>query len=267
MAPDARPERDGRAVLSLTLGVLSFVTLGLTGLPAIVLGLASRGAIRDSNGALRGERMAAVGVATGFAGTLLSLVAMATLVVGFLVQSGRAATHREPLFTPSPESTTAWAPAAPAMPREPMTIGSIHVVDLDPNGRAGFHQQLAGELRRAASAHETVILMTTAKWCGVCREIQTALPDPRMQAALENVDLVRVDVDDFDDELKASGMLEPTLPWFYKLDVNLRPVDAISAGEWDDNVPQNMAPVLGAFLSGTLGARREPHFAGGGTYL
>jgi hypothetical protein len=144
-----------------------------------------------------------------------------------------------------------------------MTIGSIHVVDLDPRAHTGFHQQLSRELRRAASAHETVVVMTTARWCGVCKEIQTALPDPRMQAALDRVDLVRVDVDDFGEELKESGMFEETLPWFYTLDTNLRPLDAISAGEWDDNVPQNMAPVLRAFLGGTLGARRDQRAVGG----
>jgi len=79
-----------------------------------------------------------------------------------------------------------------------------------------------------------------------------------MQTALTNVDLVRVDVDDFDEELRAAGMLEDTLPWFYKVDATLHPVDAISAGEWDENVPVNMAPVLHSFLAGTLRARRDP---------
>ena len=84
-----------------------------------------------------------------------------------------------------------------------------------------------------------------------------------MQSALANVDLVRVDVDDFDEELRAAGMLERTLPWFYKIDATLHPVDAISAGEWDDNVPQNMAPVSKSFLAGTLRARRDPLGKGG----
>ena len=66
------------------------------------------------------------------------------------------------------------------------------------------------------------------------------------------------DIDDFDEELDSAGMLERTLPWFYKIDATLHPVDAISAGEWDDNIPQNMAPVLKSFLAGTLRARRDP---------
>ena len=55
-------------------------------------------------------------------------------------------------------------------------------------------------------------------------------------------------------------MLEDTLPWFYKLEKvgsRLEPVDAISAGEWDANVPENMAPVLGKFVGGTLKTRHD----------
>jgi hypothetical protein len=37
-------------------------------------------------------------------------------------------------------------------------------------------------------------------------------------------------------------------PWFYRLDALGRPMDALSADAWDDNLPENMAPVLGAFV-------------------
>jgi thiol:disulfide interchange protein len=258
---------DSRAIVSLVLGTMSLVTCGLTGIPAIAIGISARSAIARSGGTLRGAGIAIAGIATGVAGTMMSIIGIAAFVAGMFVTSRAATTRLRPLFTPSPESTTAWAPAAPAMPGEPMTIGAIHVMDLDPNARAGFHQQLAGEIRRAASAHQTVVVMTTAAWCGVCKEIQASLPDARMQAALQNVDLVRVDVDDFDDELREAGMLEETLPWFYKVDASLHPVDAISAGEWDDNVPQNMAPILKSFVDGTLTTRREPLSTPGGTLL
>ncbi|MGO8991847.1 MAG: hypothetical protein ACLQVI_00860 [Polyangiaceae bacterium] len=208
----------------------------------------------------------AIGVALGIAGTMMAVVSAAAFVAGVFFVSHGASLHTRPLFTPSPESTTAWAPAAPSVPAAPMFVGSIHVMDLDPTAQIGFHQQLAKEVRRATSAHQTVVVMTTAKWCQVCSEIQAALPDARMQAALANVDLIRVDIDDFDSELLSAGMLENTLPWFYKVDANLHPTDAISAGEWDENVPQNMAPVLKSFLDGTLGDRRDP-LASGGTLL
>ena len=48
-----------------------------------------------------------------------------------------------------------------------------------------------------------------------------------------------------------------SVPWFYKLDTSSHPTDAISADEWDANIPENMAPVLGNFARGALGSRRS----------
>ncbi len=41
------------------------------------------------------------------------------------------------------------------------------------------------------------------------------------------------------------------------LGVNLTPRDGIDGGEWDDDIAQNIAPVLGAFVRGKYPARRE----------
>ena len=48
------------------------------------------------------------------------------------------------------------------------------------------------------------------------------------------------------------------MPYFYRVDASARPTDALSADEWDDNTAQNMAPVLEAFVSGTLRQRKHP---------
>jgi len=58
-------------------------------------------------------------------------------------------------------------------------------------------------------------------------------------------------------ELVHEKMWEGSVPWFYKLDAMAHPVDSISADEWDENVPENMAPVLKAFAAGTLATRRH----------
>jgi hypothetical protein len=79
-----------------------------------------------------------------------------------------------------------------------------------------------------------------------------------MQRALTNVTLVKVDVRAFGDDLEELNVVTKTLPWFYKFNADLKATDAISAGEWDANIPANMAPVLEAFVAGTLLKRREP---------
>jgi hypothetical protein len=248
---------DSRAVLSLALGLASIVTCGLTGVPAVALGFSARAAIARSGGLVRGTGMAAWGIATGIAGTAVSVLGMIGFVISLVLNAHTRAEHN-PVYAPAAEETTpAAASAPPSIPAGPTMIGSIRLVDLDPDAHATFHEQLAAEYRRAESAHQMLVVMTNKKVCDVCDEIAASLADPRMQAALANVDIVRVDVEDFASELHAGGMLEDTLPWFYKVDTTLRPIDSISAGEWDANIPQNMAPVLRAFVTGTLRARRD----------
>jgi hypothetical protein len=243
------------------LGAFSVVTCGVTGIPAVVLGMVARRSIRRSSGMVGGAGLAMFVIVTGYVGMAVTLVllgaALASMTLGLHAEPGR------PIFAPSAGGATAWTAATPSLPTPgPTAVGGIRVVDLDPDAQKTFHQQLADEYRRAMGAHGVVVVMTSARRCSVCREIDAALSDARMQGALANVDLVRADVDDFDDELKAAGMLESTLPWFYKLDSTLHPIDAISAGEWDDNVPENMAPVLRSFLAGKLRARRDPSALG-----
>jgi hypothetical protein len=185
------------------------------------------------------------------------------LVVGGVLMGTRNAASASHPSMPAPEATSpAWSPTAPSLPAAPTVIGSIRVVDLDATAHATFRQQLESEYHRASSAHQILVVMTSKRRCDVCDEIAASLPDARMQSALAHVEIVRVDVDDFAEELHAGGMLEDTLPWFYKMDSALHPVDAVSAGEWAENVPENMAPVLGSFVAGTLKMRRDPSSLG-----
>ncbi len=75
---------------------------------------------------------------------------------------------------------------------------------------------------------------------------------------LGDVVLVRVDRDEWKRELGDLGMSEKTAPWFYLLADGPKVKDRVSADEWDENVPRNVAPVLGAFVQGTLKKRRAP---------
>jgi len=264
---------DSKAVLSLVLGILSIVLCGLTGIPAIVLGFSAKGDIQRSGGMIGGAGLATGGIVTGIIGTFTTVAAIAMFVVSIIAgahsvtssssgsgPSGSPGSSHHPSH--APRSTGGGHAAAPAgtvhAPSAPVTFGSTRVMDLDPDAKDTFHKQLADEVKRAQAAKQTVIVMTSAKWCTVCREFEDAMTDARMQSALANVSIVRVDIDDFDAELKSEGMLEATLPWFYKIDATLKPIDAISAGEWDENIPENMAPVLKSFVSGTLRARKNP---------
>jgi hypothetical protein len=74
----ARPPVNSTAVAALTCGVAVFLTMGLTGVPAIVLGHRARREVRRTGH--RGDSLALTGVALGWAGVALLAVLFAGLV-------------------------------------------------------------------------------------------------------------------------------------------------------------------------------------------
>jgi hypothetical protein len=102
------------------------------------------------------------------------------------------------------------------------------------------------------------VVQTTADWCPPCKALKQYADDPAMIEAFKGALVARVDVDTFQPQLDALNMLAPSLPWFIKLDTKLEVVDAISGGEWGEDVPANMAPVLRSFFAGTLTERKDP---------
>ncbi len=235
------PRAETKAVFSLVLGILSLTCMGIfAGIPALILGSIARRDIDRSQGRLTGRGIAAFGIVSGLFGTGLSLV------IGLVVLGGALDAAREEGSAPEPRTEVAGTHA----------YGSLEVVDLD--GKRALKAQLADIANGASGKGRTVVLQTYVKHSKECAQVAAALPDPRMQKALANVTLVRVDIDVFATELAAMRVETNAVPWFYMLDGTARPLDAINADEWDENVPENMAPVLGAFVKGSLGARRSP---------
>ena len=80
----------------------------------------------------------------------------------------------------------------------------------------------------------------------------------QMTKALAGVTLARIDIDQFDEkEIETVGLSTSAVPWFVLFDDKLEITDAITSGECDDDIPENMAPVLGAFAHGTYKNRRH----------
>ncbi|HEY4118214.1 MAG TPA: hypothetical protein VGM56_10170 [Byssovorax sp.] len=136
-------------------------------------------------------------------------------------------------------------------------VGALTVVDLGVK-TSELKDALALERAHAAKKGETVLLMTTAGGCDPCRGVDASLADPQLQAALAKVRVVRVDVDVFGEDLAALKVPTKEIPGFFVLSPDLKPRDGINGGEWDEDIPRNIAPVLGAFVKGDLGHRRRP---------
>jgi hypothetical protein len=255
---------ESSATASLVLGIASLTCFGIfAGIPAIIFGVIARKRIADSNGALRGEGVAVGGIVTGALGSVLSVVTLVLFMLGVLGGIYGA-------MTAPTASSTAQESASAEVERnddgaETESIGPhVHehesaapmtVVDLARNG-GPLKTQLESEAKNAAAAGQTLLVQTTATKCNACREIAIAMRESELDEVLSGVRLVRVDIDAFKSELRAAGLSEPSLPWFFLLDSTLRPRDAISADEWDANVAENIAPVLDEFVRGTFTERR-----------
>ncbi len=205
------------------------------------------------------------GIVTGTIGAAITAIAVVALLLGL---AAGLATARPDVAADPPQASA--APATPddtesQEPRaKPVVVRtSIDVVTLTPSAKR-LRDQLRGELHTAEAHGEKLLVQTTATWAPVCGEIDVSLGDPRMETALSKVRLVRVDVDSFETDLKAMRMYEGNVPWFFVIDARTaRPIDAIGADEWDDNVAENMAPVLGSFVKGTYRERRHGSPLGG----
>ena len=174
--------------------------------------------------------------------------------------SATAATTGSPLPQPAPAPTAPRAvdaePFAPKYTRV-QREGRITVVDVGITAQS-LSAELAKQRAEASAARETMLVMTTANGCVPCRGVDRSLGDPLLQAALAGVRLVRLDIEVFHEDLDALKLRHEGVPGFFLLAPDLTPRDGITGAEWDDDIPGNIAPVLGPFVRGRYPQRREP---------
>ncbi|MFO0555337.1 MAG: hypothetical protein U0271_43575 [Polyangiaceae bacterium] len=168
---------------------------------------------------------------------------------------------------PPPEPTNPARPASIGVPQNTSTtkVGAVTVVELgssEKQMKAAFVKQLTA----AKADGKDIVVMTTNAKSSPCLGFMSSLSDPSMQKAFEKHVLVRVDVIVFQRELSDLNMSPEVTPGFYLLSADGVPRDGIDGGEWDADIPKNIAPVMDPFLHGKLKSRKKP-FGGPGTFL
>ena len=136
-------------------------------------------------------------------------------------------------------------------------IGRIVLADVGPGVRS-LDVELSAQRKLAEQRGETLLLWLVVDKCSPCESVAEALGDPLLQRALADVRIVRVDVRDFQTELRFLRVPVDKIPGFALLDEDNHPVDYLHGGEWDEDIAKNIAPVLGRFVRGTYDSRREP---------
>lgn len=264
----------GTATLALATGLASFVCLfGLGGILAIVLGWVAHGEIERSQGRLSGKGLASAGIGLGITNLVATIVGIGVLGALALrpdppsALTGPAvppAVGPAPMLPPASPHAPAPAPAPSLLEVEPENlslptlapqIGKIVVVEATDASEA-LEPQLIKQLAESAKSGEHLVLWTVTAGCEPCAAVGRALPDARMQRALSGVRLVRTDVRAFAPELLRLGVPIESVPGFTLLDRKAQPLDHIHGGEWGDDIPANIAPILDKFVRRTLSARR-----------
>ena len=282
--PSESASVSGYAVASLVLGICSFaVCLGPVGaIPAIILGFLAQREIARSEGRIGGATMGVLGATIG----MLNVLGIASLIAWAIYDNAHSPHSPPSVSPPFAYTTTPPGPPGPTAPGPSPTsgpkpksgrsggeitvlpqvvetkIGNVTMVDVPATTRT-LKEELRAQVKKARSAQEQLVLFTTFDQCRPCMSASAILLDPKMQTALENVRLVRVDTNEMKEELEELNIPTANAPGFFLLGADLRATDGVTGGEWDDDVPDNIAPVLGPFVRGKLKRRKEPFHGSG----
>jgi hypothetical protein len=213
-----------------------------------------------------GGRLATAAIALGLvqvAGFVVLLGVFAALRVSpgsaFPIARGPAAAPPPPAAPAAPSSRALPGTARGTLdPRQRETaIGAITVVDLGADSGA-LSQIFQSQYEKAEASGGRVLAFVVGPDCSPCNGVSLALTDSRIQRALGGWRIVRVDVRERADELTLLGIPVETIPGLALLAPGARTADYLHGGEWDADIPDNIAPVLTDFVTQGHRPRRYP---------
>ncbi|MCZ7531171.1 MAG: DUF4190 domain-containing protein [Acidimicrobiia bacterium] len=82
---NTQPKTNRNATLAFILGLVGFFSFGLIlGIPAIIVGNKAKREIRESNGAMSGDRLATWGIVLGWIAAVVTTIALVIAAIAFL---------------------------------------------------------------------------------------------------------------------------------------------------------------------------------------
>lgn len=136
-------------------------------------------------------------------------------------------------------------------------IGHILLVDVG-DGVNSLSVTLEEQARLAHAKGRLPVLWLVATECRRCDDVAGALKHTRLQRTLSHSVLIRVDASQFGAELVDLQIPVSDLPGFAILSREGTPIDYLHAGEWEDDAPPLIAPVLESFVERIPMRRRFP---------
>jgi thiol:disulfide interchange protein len=136
----------------------------------------------------------------------------------------------------------------PSLPPKREPPAETHaIVHLHP-GDTALAEQLRAHANRAEQRGLRPFLEVGAIWCPPSKLFGEVLDHPRMQAALEGIYLIRVDMDEFDNDPKLTELGVVSIPVFFELDAEGEATGRkIDGGAWGVDTVENMSAVMARF--------------------
>jgi hypothetical protein len=258
-APPVPAHRSEATSLALPLALLGLMAPPL-GCIALLLGLR---ALR-SRGPLGPHRGAALASVT--LGGIATMTTIGIVVAIFLTAPDRpprvalvTPAAAPPALVPDPSSASGTQSTLSLPVGHDITVdraGELDLVRVGPAVRS-LGEEIARQHDLANRRGDRTLLVVLASDCVPCNDVIDALPSAALQRALQGTRLVTVSAEQFAVELGRLGVPVDAFPGFALIGPEGRILDYVHGGEWDEDVPGNIAPVLESFVRGTYTARRD----------
>jgi thiol-disulfide isomerase/thioredoxin len=134
-------------------------------------------------------------------------------------------------------------------PLKGFTIVRLHPSDGD------LQAMLADEAQKAAALGQLPVVEFDATWCPPCKAIENLFQEKNelMLRAYDSAYIIKLDVDEWVwEENRVQNFEFQFIPVYFKLDSQGRPTgDKVDGSAWDEDIPENIAPVMDQFFHGT----------------
>jgi thiol-disulfide isomerase/thioredoxin len=167
------------------------------------------------------------------------IIPLSMLACNFIV--GGSTPNQNP---PEPDSTQEPLSTPEVYSTKTFTLTRVNKVNGD------LSTQLASEAQKAKSLGQMPFVEFDATWCPPCIAIDESIKaeDKLTVDAFDRVYLIRVDVDEWGWGDGQNFRFE-AIPVYYQLNEDGTPTGAvIDGGAWNEDIPENFAPVLDAFF-------------------
>jgi thiol-disulfide isomerase/thioredoxin len=158
----------------------------------------------------------------------------------------------EPTLVPSVEAQPQIDSNQPPF-EELVSLEGFTIVRLHTSG-GDLQTMLSEEAKKASALGQTPVVEFDATWCPPCVAIDSAIEarNELMLKAYAGTYIIKLNVDEWGwDNGRIQSFAFDGIPVYFKLDsLGNQTGEVIDGGAWDEDIPENIAPVMDEFFHG-----------------